>query len=269
MSAGVQTEPKTPLVMGVLNLSKLVATNKDIDSRINHSLEIALQMLEDGAAIIDIAYEENDDSKLSIQQEIDIKVPVVEEISKRVSIPIAIDTSNPEVMIAAVEAGASMINDIRALTKLNSLATAAKLNKTVCLMHMYNDPVTKQLQPANNIVAMVYQYLEDRIAACIDAGIEPNKIIIDPGFGFGKNLAQNLNLLRSLGVFKNLNCQILVDVASKSLLGQILDVDTEHREYGAISAEMIAVTKGADIIRSHNVRASVDAIKVLKSILDN
>ncbi len=170
-------------------------------------------------------------------------------------------------MSAAVNAGARMINDVHALSKINALHTAAKLQQPVCLMHMHSDPVNQQLSSVDkDIVSVVYKYLQSRIEACVAAGIDKSKLLIDPGFGFGKNLAQNLSILRSLHVFKNLQCPILVDIAHKSMLGQILNVDQDQRVYGSIAAEVIAISKGADIIRSHDVRATVDAIKVIKAV---
>lgn len=261
--------PSSPSVMGVLNLGTENLQADDKHSLVEKALLSAEQMLADGAAIIDVSCGllRNELETLSVNQELDLIIPVIEIISKRISIPISVDTSNPEVMQAAVQAGAKMINDIRALTKLSALATAVQLNTEVCLMHMQNDPVTKHVNAQDkDIVSIVYQYLEQRIAACVTAGMDPKRIIIDPGFGYGKSLPQNLNLLRSLHRFKNLNCPILVDLAHKSMLGQILDVSVEGRTYGGIAAEVIAVSRGADIIRSHDVRATVDAIKVYTAI---
>lgn len=259
MTSGIFSLPPYPVVMGVLNLG----AEKD------NALLLAEQMMVDGAAMIDVSCGllRDEVQNLSIDQEREILIPVIESISKRISIPISVDTSNPEVMQAAVHAGAKMINDIRALTKLSALQTVMELGTHVCLMHMQSDPVTQQLTNTDkDIVSVVYDYLAQRIADCVAAGIDPKKIIIDPGFGFGKSLPQNLNILRSLHIFKNLNCPVLVDIAHKSMLGQILDVTVESRIYGGIAAEVVAVSRGADIIRSHDVRATVDAIKVIKAI---
>lgn len=258
-----------PIVMGVLDLSLENLQIHKQQSFIEQALQKAEQMLSAGAAIIDVSSAELNERNvgLSVQDELELVVPVIEVLTNRISIPISINTGNPTVMSAAVSAGAKIINDVHALTKVSALATAAQLKQYVCLMHMYNDPVTKQIQPAeHDIVSTVYNYLEQRIAACVAEGIDRGKIIIDPGFGFGKNLPQNISLLRSLHIFKNLNCPILVDVAHKSMLGQILDVDYEDRLYGSVAAEIIAISRGADIIRSHDVRATVDAVKVFKAI---
>jgi len=267
MSLGAFELPEGPVVMGVLDLSPSFLHEDRTHSIFEQALIKAEQFLQDGAAIIDVCYSSSLDSgsSLSAQQELDILIPAVEIISKRIGIPISVETSNPEVMIAAVESGAKMINDTRALTKLGAMATVAKLKVHVSLMHMQCDPLTLQLTPqSNDVIIEVFQYLEQRITACVAAGIDQKKIMVDPGFGFGKTLPQNLNLLRSLQVFKNLHCPILVDLAHKSMIGQILNAPTEARDYGGVAAEVIAIGNGAEIIRSHNVRATADAIKVIK-----
>lgn len=248
-------------VLSIKNLTKHDATH----SFIENSLVQAEQLLSDGAGIIDICCDET-------QNQLEILVPVVEAISNRINIPIAVSTSNPKVMTATVLAGAQIINDVSSLTKLNALATVIDLGVHVCLMHMQNDPVNKQLdlmnqnEANNDIVSTVYKYLEQRITACVAAGLDIKKIIIDPGFGFGKLLPQNLSLLRSLHFFKTLKCPILVDISHKTMIGQILDAAVEDRVYGSVAAEVIAISSGANIIRSHNVRATIDAIKVIKAI---
>lgn len=265
MNVGVFKLPPGPVVMGVLNLEGNVIQNDSPPSIVEKALVQAEKILADGAGIIDISCEGS-------QDQLEILIPVIEAISQRISIPISIGTSNPEVMSSVVAAGAQIINDACSLTKLNALATIVALGPHVCLMHKHNDPVNKQLNlvgqtAANNdIVSIVYKYLEQRIAACIAAGLDIKKIIIDPGFGFGKSLPQNLSLLRSLHFFKTLNCPILVDISHKTMIGQILDAAVEDRTYGSVAAEVIAISCGADIIRSHNVPATVDAIKVINAI---
>ncbi len=268
MTAGNLVLSAPPLVMGVLKLGAAHQSEQPVLT-IDQALHKAEQMLAAGAALIDVYCEVASEgaSTISVQQELDSVVPVIELISKRISIPISICSSTPEVMSAAVNAGARMINDVHALSKINALHTAVKLQQPVCLMHMHSDPVNQQLSSVDkDIVSVVYKYLQSRIEACVAAGIDKSKLLIDPGFGFGKNLAQNLSILRSLHVFKNLQCPILVDIAHKSMLGQILNVDQDQRVYGSIAAEVIAISKGADIIRSHDVRATVDAIKVIKAV---
>ncbi len=170
-------------------------------------------------------------------------------------------------MQAAVAAGATMVNDVRSLTKPGALNMIAKLRVPICLMHMQNDPVTMQIAPTyNDVVTEVYQYLEDRIKACIAAGIDSKQIIIDPGFGFGKNLQHNISLLRALRIFTKLDHPLLVGISHKSMIGQILDVSVEKRVYGSVAAAIIAISNGADIIRAHDVQATVDAIKIYNAV---
>lgn len=269
MNLGVLNLPANPIVMGILN----VTPDSFYDGGRLLSVEQAVargeEMLRQGAALIDVGGESTRPgaNKVPIQEELDRVIPVIEALAKRVSIPISIDTSNPEVMQAAVKAGAKMINDVRALTKPGALTMAAKLDVPICLMHMQSDPATMQLSPVyQDVVREVYTYLERRIAACVAEGINVNKIMIDPGFGFGKNLQHNLMLLRSLQVFKGLQRPILVGLSNKSMIGQILDVDLERRVHGSVAAAVIAIGKGADIIRAHDVQATVDAIKVITAI---
>jgi len=192
----------------------------------------------------------------------------IEKITSRIGIPISISTSNPDIMSSAIDAGASLINDIRALTMPGALAKAVELRAPVCLMHMQNDPVTKQVASVDGeIVKDVYQYLELRRAACLEAGIDHNKIVIDPRFGFGKTLPNNIALLRSLNKFKALNCPIMVGLSHKSMIGQIIDEPVEQRVFGSITAAAIAIGNGADIIRAHEVKATTDAIKVIRAVM--
>lgn len=268
MNFGSFSLPSSPVVMGVLNL-----TPEATDGATYLSIEAAIargeQMLTEGVALIGVGGESNRSGteKISLQQELDRVIPVIEVLSKRVSVPISIDTSTPEIMEAAINAGAKIINDARALTKPGAQAMAAKLGVTVCLMHMQNDPVTMQIAPStHDIVSEVFQYLDRRIKACIAEGVDPHKIIIDPGFGFGKNLQNNLSILRSLEIFTKLQKPLLVGMSNKSMIGQILDVGIDQRVYGSLAAAVIAAGKGANIIRAHNVQATVDAIKVFTTV---
>jgi len=239
--------PLGPVVMGIVNIAP--------DTSADQAISLGENILRHGAAMIDIG----SDAKLSVQQELDLVIPVVAALVKRIAIPVSVYTSNPEVMQAVVAVGARMINDKLALTKPGAAAMIAKLRVPVCLMHMQDAP------NYNDIVKDVYTYLEQRIARCKEEGIEQKNIIIDPGFGFGKNLPHNLNLLKSLRVFKNLNSLLLVGLSNKSMIGQILDTPVDQRTYGSLTAEILAIFKGADIIRTHEVKATVDAIKIVKA----
>jgi dihydropteroate synthase len=269
MNPGALNLPPSPVVMGIINMTPDSFYDGGSLPTVDEAVARGEQILRDGASLIDIGGESTRPgaAKVSVQEELDRVIPVIEILSKRVAIPISIDTSNPDVMQAAVKAGAKMINDVRALTKPGAAQMAAKLGVAVCLMHMQNDPETMQVAPHyDDVVSEVYQYLEQRIAACVAAGMDSKKIIIDPGFGFGKNLQHNLTLLRGLHLFKNLHHTILIGISNKSMIGQILDVGVEERVFGSVAAAIVAIGKGADIIRAHDVKATVDAIKVYTAI---
>jgi dihydropteroate synthase len=268
MKLGVLNLPTSPVVMGILNLTPDSFYDGGSYTIVDQAITRAEQILHEGAAIIDVGGESTRPgaAKVSVQEELDRVIPIISSISARFALPISIDTSNPEVMQEAVKAGAKMINDVRALTKPGAITMVAKLGVPVCIMHMQNDPVTMQLAPTyKDVVSEVYQYLEQRLAACVAGGVDSNKIIVDPGFGFGKNLQHNLKLLRSLEIFKGLQHPLLVGMSHKSMIGQILDVGVEHRIYGSVAAAVIAASKGADIVRVHDVQATVDAIKVFNA----
>lgn len=259
MNLGVLDLPAYPLVMGVLEIDPLIT----VEQTITQGQKIAT----DGAAILDVSMGDLVSDSPVVYSHL---VPILKTLKHRVGIPISISTSNPDIMKHAVAAGASMINDIRALTMPGALATAASLKVPVCIMHMQNDPVTKQVAAVyEDVVSEVYQYLEHRVTACIQAGIEANKIVIDPGFGFGKTLAHNLCLLRALDKFKALHCPVLVSLSHHSMVGQIIDEPLEHSTFGNITAAAIAIGNGADIIRTTEVKPTVDAIKVINAVLKN
>lgn len=250
-----------PIVMGVLD------TNLKLDQIVRQ----AEQMMSDGASIIDVAgcceSTRPGAVKVTVQEELDRVIPIIEKLSEHISVPISVATSNPEVMIAAASAGAKMINDVLALSKPGAINAAVKLRMPVCLMHIPRGMSSMQTDPVyKDVVSEVFAYLTQRVAQCVAEGIAPKNIIIDPGFGFGKNLQHNLNLLRSLQVFKSLHYPLLVGLSNKSFIGQILDATIDQRIYGSIAAAVIAISKGADIIRAHDVKATVDAINILKAV---
>lgn len=247
-----------PIVMGAISITR--------DTQTEQAIVQGDSMLQQGAAILDIGMSRSSDN-ITVQEELDRLIPIIEILSHRMGIPISVATSNPDVMVAAVNSGAKLINDVISLTKAGALSTAAKLEVPVCLMHLQRDPAI--MYAASNyqdVISEAYKYLQQRIEACVAGGISLNRIIIDPGFGFDKNLQHNLSLLRSLQVFKNLQCPLLVGMSHKSMIGQILDVAAEKRIYGELTASVIAIGKGANIIRTHNVQAVVDAIKVIKAV---
>jgi len=231
-------------------------------------MEHARQLVNEGADILDIGGESTRPGALpvSVQQEMARVLPVIEGL-RGVSVPISVDTSKPEVMRAAIAAGAQMVNDIDALRDAAAMHVIASSNVAVCLMHKQGDPITMQMQPNyQDVVADVADYLRKRIAAAEAAGIERNRIVIDPGFGFGKTLEHNLALLRQLHDLTELGVPILAGLSRKSMLGALAGQDVTQRLPASIAAALIAVQRGAAIVRVHDVRATVDALKILNAV---
>ena len=229
----------------------------------------ARKLIEDGADILDIGGESTRPGaqKVSVQEELNRTIPVIQGIRQFSDIPISIDTSKPQVMLAAADAGVDMINDVYALQLEGALQAAADTKLPVCLMHMQGNPLTMQQNPEyRNVVESVIQFLQLRISAAQAAGIERDKLIIDPGFGFGKTLQQNLQLLNSLSDFKVLDLPLLVGISRKSMLGLIIDKPVEERLYASLSAAVIAAQAGADIIRVHDVIETRDALAVVQAL---
>ena len=229
----------------------------------------ARKLIEDGADILDIGGESTRPGaqKVSVQEELNRTIPVIQGIRQFSDIPISIDTSKPQVMLAAADAGVDMINDVYALQLEGALQAAAVTKLPVCLMHMQGNPLTMQQNPEyRNVVESVIQFLKLRISAAQAAGIERDKLIIDPGFGFGKTLQQNLQLLNSLSDFKVLDLPLLVGISRKSMLGLIIDKPVEERLYASLSAAVIAAQAGADIIRVHDVIETRDALAVVQAL---
>lgn len=221
------------------------------------------EMAMEGADIIDIGGESTRPGArpVSPQEELDRVIPLVEAARERTALPVSIDTSKPQVMREAVAAGAGMINDVRALRAEGALAAAAELGVPVCLMHMQGEPGTMQQEPVyGDVVSEVRGFLEERRRACLRAGMVAQQLVLDPGFGFGKTLEHNLQLLRRLDELADLGAPLLVGLSRKSMIGAILDAPVERRLHGSLAAALLAVQKGAGIIRVHDVRATRDVI---------
>jgi dihydropteroate synthase len=257
--------------MGVLNVTPDSFSDggqyTDIDAAKRHAERMAL----DGAAIIDIGGESTRPgaAEVSVQLEIDRVVPVIEAILTVVDLPISVDTSRAPVMRAAVAAGASMINDVLALQGTDALQSAATLGVPVCLMHMQGRPRTMQDQPRYDDVTLeVKRFLSARADACIKAGITRNRIVIDPGFGFGKARDHNVELLANLRQLQELGLPVLVGLSRKSTLGELTGQAVENRVAASISAAAIAVMNGAQIVRAHDVRETMDALRIASAVLE-
>lgn len=261
---------KSLQVMGILNLTPDSFSDGGQFTDYTAALKHVEIMLEEGADIIDIGGESTRPgaSEVSVEDELARVIPVVEAIKKQYSVSVSVDTSKPEVMRAAIDAGADMINDVRALQADGAIEACAESNVAVCLMHMQGQPRTMQSNPHyNDVVAEVAGFLQERKSACVSAGIEESGIYLDPGFGFGKTLEHNLSLLASLENLQQLGSPLLIGISRKSMLGALLgDAPVDQRLYASISAAVIAAMQGAAIIRVHDVKATVDALKVVAAV---
>ncbi len=236
---------------------------------LDSAVQRAHRMVEEGAAIIDIGGESTRPGAMpvSVDEEIQRTAPVIAVLSKTLSVPISIDTQKPEVMRAGIDAGAGMVNDVFALRAPGALKVVRELDVPVCLMHMRGEPRTMQSDPVySDVTREVLAFLRERLDACRDAGIAAERCLIDPGFGFGKTLDHNMQLLRDLSKFRSLGVPLVIGTSRKSMLGKILGgAPPEGRVFGGITMTVLAVQRGANLIRTHDVRATADALKVLEA----
>jgi dihydropteroate synthase len=259
----------TPQVMGVLNATPDSFSDGGHYALLDAGVARAQQMFEQGAAIIDVGGESTRPGAVSVslQQELDRVIPLVERISAQLDVCISVDSSSPEVMLAAKAAGAHMLNDVRALQRDGAMAASKASNLPVCLMHMQGEPDTMQLNPSyDQILEDVYGFLSSRIKACSDAGINKDQVLIDPGFGFGKSVAHNYKMLAKLAFFKTLNVPILIGLSRKSMIAAVLnDCAVGDRLAGSLAGAVIAAMNGAHIVRVHDVKETVDALNVVNA----
>ncbi len=263
-------ELTNPLVMGILNLTPDSFFDGGRYSTLKHAVVRARQMMDEGAAIIDVGGESTRPGALPVtpQEEKQRVLPVIEALVA-LSIPVSVDTRQPSVMQAAIVAGVDMINDISALQTEDALRQIAEADVAVCLMHMQGAPSTMQREPSyQDIVMEVMRYLADRVAVAVAAGIERKRLVVDPGFGFGKNLTHNLVLLRHLSSFRGLDVPLLAGLSRKSMLGQITGRDVAARLPASLAAVLAAVANGANIVRVHDVAATRDALMVWRAVED-
>ncbi len=255
--------------MGVLNVTSDSFSDGGLYAERDTALRHAHRMIEEGAAIIDVGGESTRPGAEAapLDQELARVIPVIEALRRETTAFISIDTSKPEVMLAACDAGADIINDVRALTERGALVAAASTRAGVCLMHMKGEPRTMQVAPSyEDVVGEVSTYLAARLAACRDAGIDAVRLAVDPGFGFGKRVADNLALLKHLARFQDLSATLLVGLSRKSMLAKITGRDVGDRTAGSVALAAIAVLNGARIVRAHDVAATVDAIRVAAAV---
>ncbi|MDO6426827.1 dihydropteroate synthase [Thalassotalea sp. 1_MG-2023] len=253
--------------MGILNVTPDSFSDGGNYTAVDSAILQAKRMIDDGASIIDIGGESTRPgaAEVAIEDELQRTIPVIEAIKARFDTVISIDTSKARVMAEAISAGADLINDVRALQEEGCLEVVAKSKVPVCLMHMQGQPRTMQTQPQyNDVVNDIMQFFTQRIETCERAGIARDRIILDPGFGFGKTLEQNYDLLANLAKFKRLNLPILSGTSRKSMIGNLLNRVVSQRLAGSLTTAILAVEAGASIIRVHDVQETVDSIKILQ-----
>jgi dihydropteroate synthase len=257
--------------MGVLNVTPDSFSDGGRYLDLDEALRRGERMAADGADIIDIGGESTRPGarEVSAAEETDRISPVVEALAARLSLPISVDTSKPEVISAATSAGAGMINDVRALRLPGALEAAAAAGVPVCLMHMQGTPLSMQRAPAyRDVIAEVIDFLQARARACLAAGIPRDRLILDPGFGFGKTLEHNLALLAGLPRLCALGFPILVGISRKSMLGRLTGREVGDRLAGSLAAAVLAVERGARLIRVHDPAETRDALRVVQAVRD-
>lgn len=259
-----------PVVMGVLNVTPDSFSDGGRFLGAADAIAQARRMVEEGAAIIDVGGESTRPgaAPATLEQELQRVIPVIEAVRRDSQVFISVDTSKPEVMRAAVAAGADILNDVRALHEPDALAAAAETRAGVCLMHMQGEPRTMQQAPHyQDVVREVGDFLAGRVAACEAAGIARERLVADPGFGFGKNAVHNLVLLKRLGQLDALGIPLAVGLSRKSLLAKLTGREVHQRLAGSVALAAIAVLNGARIVRAHDVAATLDAVRVAAAVV--
>jgi dihydropteroate synthase len=258
---------KRPLVMGILNITPDSFSDGGMYLDSNAALKRADKMIEEGVDIIDIGGESTRPGSDTVSADEELKriTPIIEGIKKISDIAISIDTYKPEVMKEVIDMDIAMINDIYALQKPNAIDMIKKSNVGVCIMHMQGTPKTMQLNPTyKNVVSEVISFLEERANLIVNEGINKSRIILDPGFGFGKTFEHNIDLLQNIESFQSLNLPILVGLSRKSFIRKILNGDHDDHLSGSISAAILSVLKGARILRVHDIKETQSALKIIR-----
>jgi len=260
-----------PLVMGVLNVTPDSFSDGGAFVSPETAIRQAQRLVAEGADIIDIGGESTrpGSQPVSVQEELDRVLPVLEAVSTRLDVPVSVDTCKPAVMTAAASAGAGLLNDVYGLRAEGAVQAAAATGLPVCLMHMQGEPRTMQHDPRYaEVVDEVREFLLERVRACEAAGIPRERLILDPGFGFGKTLDHNYRLLGRLDEITGLGMPVLVGMSRKSMLGGVTGRPLDQRLAGGLAAAVVAVTRGARIVRTHDVAPMVDALRVAGAALD-
>jgi dihydropteroate synthase len=256
-------------IMGVVNVTPDSFSDGGAHASTDAAVTHALKLAEEGADLLDVGGESTRPGagEVPIEEELRRVVPVIERLARGCALPISVDTSKPEVMRAAVAAGAGMINDPWALRRESALDAAAALGVPVCLMHMQGTPQDMQDDPRyDDVVAQVHSFLAQRLFACEMAGLPKMKLLVDPGFGFGKNLEHNLLLLRQLSRIAELGVPVLAGLSRKGMIGKLTGRDVDARVHGSVAAALIAAQNGASILRVHDVAATADALAVWRAV---
>lgn len=258
-----------PRVMGIVNVTPDSFSDGGRFSATEVAVRYAMQLVAEGADVLDIGGESSRPgaTPVPLDEELRRVIPVIEELACRAGVPISIDTYKPQVMRAAAAAGADIVNDINALQAPGALDAVAETNVGVCLMHMQGNPQTMQTDPQyQDVVGEVADFLRARMAAAEEYGISRERIVLDPGFGFGKRSIHNIALLRELETLCALGRPVLVGLSRKSVLGQIVGADVDARLHASLAAAVIAAMKGVRILRVHDVKATVDALRVVSAV---
>lgn len=259
-----------PRVMGILNITPDSFSDGGRYVDRCAALRRAREMVSEGAAVIDVGGESTrpGSREVSEGEELDRVIPIIEAIAAELPVPISVDTSKPGVMREAVRSGAGLINDVHALRRPGALEAAAALGVPVCLMHMQGEPRTMQAAPVyRDVVGEVRDFLAARADACIAAGIPRQRLLLDPGFGFGKTLDHNLRLLKHLEAIVDLGWPVLVGLSRKSMIGALLDASTGERLHGGVGAAVVALCRGARLVRTHDVKETWEAVRVAAAVL--
>ncbi|MDX5628337.1 MULTISPECIES: dihydropteroate synthase [unclassified Brenneria] len=270
IARGSTLDLSRPNVMGILNVTPDSFSDGGKHNTLDAALFHAQDMIAAGATLIDVGGESTRPGadEVSTQEELERVIPVVEALAQRFDSWISVDTSKPEVITAAAQAGAHLINDIRSLQEPGALAAAAATGLPVCLMHMQGLPKTMQHNPHyEDLMAEIGDFLQQQIERCVNGNIQKRNLLLDPGFGFGKNLTHNYQLLARLSELHRFGLPLLVGMSRKSMIGQLLKVPPMKRVQGSVTCAVIAAMQGAHIIRVHDVKETVDAMRIVEATL--
>lgn len=258
-----------PYVMGIVNVTPDSFSDGGQFSNTDLAVAHALKLVEEGADILDIGGESTRPNAVPVplEDELNRVIPVIQALQGRVNVPISIDTYKPQVMQAAIAAGADLVNDINALQEVGALDAVKNSAVGICLMHMQGTPQTMQIDPHyEDVVAEVKTFLNHHLQTLLNAGIEKNRILLDPGFGFGKTREHNIRLVKELDQLLDLGQPLLVGLSRKSVLGKLTGGDESQRLHASVAAAVVAAMKGAHFVRVHDVRATVEAMKIVAAV---